>query len=54
MAKRGVFVEFGGQKGMIEESPFSYKDIDEVVRVSDEAGIGKKVIKLVPKLVIIG
>ncbi len=54
MEKRGVFVEFGGQKGMIEESPFSYKDIDEVVRVSDESGIGKKVAKLVPKLVIIG
>jgi tRNA-splicing ligase RtcB (3'-phosphate/5'-hydroxy nucleic acid ligase) len=54
MAKRGVFVEFGGQKGMVEESPFSYKDIDEVVRVSDEAGIGRKVVKLVPKLVVIG
>ncbi|MBU2576705.1 MAG: RtcB family protein [Nanoarchaeota archaeon] len=54
MAKRGIFVEFGGKKGMVEESPFSYKDIDEVVRVSDEAGIGKKVVRLVPKLVIIG
>ena len=54
MKKRGVFVEFGGQKGMVEESPFSYKDIDEVVRVSDEAGIGKKVARLIPKLVIIG
>ena len=54
MESRGIFVEFGGQKGMIEESPFSYKDIDEVVRVSDEAGIGKKVVKLVPKLVVIG
>jgi len=54
MEKRGVFVEFGRKKGMVEESPFSYKDIDEVVRVSDEVGIGKKVVKLVPKLVIIG
>ena len=54
MEARGILVEFGGEKGLIEESPFSYKDIDEVVRVSDEAGIGKKVIKLVPKLVIIG
>ena len=54
MEKRGVFVEFGGQKGMVEESPYSYKDIDEVVRVSDEAGLGRKVIKLVPKIVVIG
>ncbi len=54
MEKRGVFVEFGGQKGLVEESPFSYKDVDEVVRISDEAGIGKKVAKLKPVIVIIG
>ena len=54
MAERGVFVEFGGQKGLVEESPFSYKDIDEVVRISDEAGLGKKVAKLKPIIVIIG
>ncbi|MBT7102290.1 RtcB family protein [archaeon] len=54
MAKRGIVVEFGGQKGMVEESPFSYKDVDEVVRVSDEAGIGKRVAKLRPVMVVIG
>ncbi|MBT3398197.1 RtcB family protein [archaeon] len=54
MEKRGVFVESGGQKGMVEESPFSYKDIDEVVKVSHEAGIGKMVAKLMPVLVVIG
>ncbi len=54
MEARGILVEFGGEKGLIEESPFSYKDIDEVVRVSDEAGIGKKVAKLRPVLVVIG
>ncbi|MCK4997608.1 RtcB family protein [Candidatus Pacearchaeota archaeon] len=54
MEKRGVFVEFGSNKGMIEESPFSYKDIDEVVKISDTAGLGKKVAKLRPVLVIIG
>ena len=54
MESRGVFVEYGSNKGMIEESPFSYKDIDEVVRISDTAGLGKKVAKLRPVLVIIG
>ena len=39
---------------MVEESPFSYKDVDEVVRVSDEAGIGKRVAKLRPVMVVIG
>lgn len=54
MEKRGVFVEFGGQKGMVEESPFSYKDVDEVVRVCHEVGLGKKVARLKPLLVMIG
>jgi tRNA-splicing ligase RtcB (3'-phosphate/5'-hydroxy nucleic acid ligase) len=54
MERRGVFVEFGLNKGMVEESPYSYKDIDEVVNVSDELGIGKKVVKLKPFLVVIG
>ncbi len=54
MEQRGVFVEFGGKKGLVEESPFSYKNIEEVVRVSHEAGIGKRVAKLKPVLVVIG
>lgn len=54
MEKRGVFVESKSHKGMIEESPESYKDIDEVVRVSHELGIGKKVAKLKPVIVVIG
>jgi tRNA-splicing ligase RtcB len=54
MEARGVFVEFGGKKGMIEESPFSYKDVDEVVEVCHKAGLGKKVVRLRPLLVMIG
>jgi tRNA-splicing ligase RtcB (3'-phosphate/5'-hydroxy nucleic acid ligase) len=54
MKKRGVFVEFGKKKGMVEESPFSYKDIEEVVRVCDKAGLGKRVARLRPKLVVVG
>jgi len=54
MEKRGVFVEAGKKKGMIEESPVSYKDVDEVVRVCDAVGLGKKVVRLRPILVVIG
>ncbi len=54
MEKRGVFVEAGRKKGMVEESPFSYKDVDEVVRVCDEVGLGRKVVKMRPILVVIG
>ncbi len=54
MEKRGVFVEFGKRNGMVEESPGSYKDVDEVVEVCDSVGLGKKVVRLRPKLVVIG
>ena len=54
MEERGVFVKSGSLKGLIEEHPESYKDIEEVVRVSHGAGIGKKVAKLEPVLVVIG
>lgn len=35
-------------RGLAEEAPNAYKDVDEVVRVSDGLGIGKKVARLVP------
>jgi len=54
MEKREIFVESGSHKGMIEESPDSYKDIEEVVEVSDKVGLGKKVARLLPFIVVIG
>jgi len=41
-------------KGVAEEAPGVYKDIDEVARVSDETGIGRKVVRLRPIGVIKG
>ena len=35
-------------KGLAEEAPDAYKDIDEVVRVSHSLGIGKMIVRLVP------
>ncbi len=54
MKRRGIFVEAGSKKMMVEESPTSYKDIEEVARVCDKIGLAKKVAKLRPKLVLIG
>ena len=54
MEELGIFVEAGGKKGMIEEAPGSYKDVDEVVRVCNNVGLGRKVVRLSPKLVVIG
>lgn len=44
----------GSEKGMLEEAPEAYKNVDEVVRVSDELGIGEIVAKLKPVAVMKG
>ncbi len=48
LAKRGILTRAASWKVLAEEAPEAYKQIDEVARVSDEAGIGKRVVRLVP------
>lgn len=50
----GIFVETGSVRGLAEEAPRAYKDIDEVVEVVSQAGIAKKVARLKPVAVIKG
>jgi len=45
---KGITVEAGSRKGLVEEAPEVYKDIDEVVMISDKAGLAKIVAKLRP------
>lgn len=54
MEELGVEVESGSVKGLVEEMPSSYKDIDEVVRVSEKSGLGKIVARLKPIAVMKG
>lgn len=52
--EKGIDIEAGSFKGIVEEAPEVYKDIDEVVKVSNEAGIGKLVARLKPIAVMKG
>lgn len=54
LEKRHIYVKCASWKGIAEEAPAAYKDIDEVVKVSHEAGIGKLVARVVPLGVIKG
>ncbi len=54
LAKKDIHVKTGSMKGIAEESPDVYKDIDEVIKVSDGAGIGKAVARVRPMGVIKG
>ena len=54
LAKLGVIAEAGSPKGLVEEAPEAYKDVDAVVDVVAAAGIAKKVARLKPVAVVKG
>ncbi len=48
LQKKGIELRSTSWKGVAEEAPGAYKDVDEVVRVSHEVGIGRLVARVVP------
>lgn len=54
LQSKGIIVKCQSKKGMAEEAPEVYKDINEVINVVDQAGLAKKVAKLIPLAVIKG
>ncbi|MDR3639644.1 MAG: RtcB family protein [Isosphaeraceae bacterium] len=50
----GIIARARGHKGLAEEQPAAYKDVDQVVEVVEKAGISKKVARLRPVGVIKG
>ena len=54
LADKGIIIKAGSFRGIAEEAPFAYKDVDQVVEIVHNAGICKKVAQLVPLAVIKG
>ena len=54
LESKGIIVKCWSLRGIAEEAPMAYKDIDSVVNVVHNAGLSKKVVKLVPLAVIKG
>jgi tRNA-splicing ligase RtcB len=54
LEKEGISIRVGSVRGLAEEAPMAYKDINEVVSVVHSAGIAKKVARLRPLVVIKG
>jgi tRNA-splicing ligase RtcB len=48
LAERGIELLSTSWRGVAEEASSAYKDVDEVVRISHELGLGRKVARLVP------
>ncbi len=54
LEKKGIVVKCYSLRGIAEEAPQAYKDIEEVVNVVHNAGLSRKVVRLVPLAVIKG
>ncbi|HUP44827.1 MAG TPA: RtcB family protein, partial [Thermoanaerobaculia bacterium] len=54
LERMGIIVEARSTKGLVEEAPEAYKDVDAVVEVVARAGIAAKVARLTPLAVIKG
>jgi tRNA-splicing ligase RtcB (3'-phosphate/5'-hydroxy nucleic acid ligase) len=54
LAAKGIIAKARSWKGLAEEQPAAYKDVDNVVEVVDRAGLAKKVARLRPIGVIKG
>ncbi len=54
LAQTGITVRAGSLRGLAEEAPQAYKDVDEVVQTVTAAGIARKVARLRPLVVIKG
>ncbi len=51
---QGIRVRAGSMKGLAEEAPIAYKDVDRVIEVVHGAGIARKVARIVPLAVVKG
>ena len=51
---RGIVVRCPSDKGLAEEAPFAYKDVDHVIQVVAEAGLARRVARLEPLGVVKG
>ncbi len=54
LASQGVLIRSRSLRGIAEEAPQAYKDVSEVVQATHQAGLARKVAKLVPLVCVKG
>jgi len=52
--KRGIYLRAASRAGIVEEAPGAYKNVEDVVRVAEGAGLTKRVARMVPLGVVKG
>ncbi len=54
LAQKGIYLHAASKAGIVEEAPGAYKDVEDVVRVAEGAGLTKIVARMVPLGVVKG
>jgi tRNA-splicing ligase RtcB len=54
LAGRGILIRSPSMRGVAEEAPGAYKDVSAVVDAADEAGLARKVARVIPLICIKG
>ena len=54
LAAQGILIRSPSMRGVAEEAPDAYKDVDEVVAAADAAGLARKIARLVPLICVKG
>jgi len=54
LESQGIVIRCASSAGLAEEAPLAYKDVDNVVKIVDEAKLARKVVRLKPLAVIKG
>ena len=54
LAARGIVIRSPSSRGVAEEAPLAYKDVDRVVEIADRTGLARKVARLEPVVCIKG
>jgi tRNA-splicing ligase RtcB len=54
LAERGIYIHAATKAGIVEEAPGAYKNVEDVVRVAEGAGLTKIVARMVPLGVVKG
>jgi tRNA-splicing ligase RtcB (3'-phosphate/5'-hydroxy nucleic acid ligase) len=54
LGERGIIVRSPSMRGIAEEAPGAYKEVGAVVRATEQAGLARRVARLLPRIVVKG
>tara|TARA_B100000700_G_scaffold31533_1_gene30179 strand:- start:445 stop:750 length:306 start_codon:yes stop_codon:yes gene_type:complete len=54
LADKGIIVRARSEAMLSEEAPSAYKDVDDVIELTERAGLARKVARMRPQIVIKG